>query len=200
MKLFNTLVRLMYEESKCGSRGAPIMTDEKLLFMALRSNDLNKINYIFEQLYKKYKPYVAFVSANYLKDTNDIDDIIQEVFMEFFENANKVKNSIKTYLSILAKNRSIDLYRKKQKIIINDSLINFNDILDYDYRHECLKDIIKDLKASLREIEVKIILLHLLEVKTFNEISKIVSMKEKTVKTCYYRALKKIKKGGKNDD
>ena len=60
--------------------------------------------------------------------------------------------------------------------------------------------IIKDLKASLREIEVKIILLHLLEVKTFNEISKIVSMKEKTVKTCYYRALKKIKKGGKNDD
>ena len=193
MKLFNTLVRLMYEETKCGSRGAPIMTDEKLLFKALRSNDLNKINYIFEQLYKKYKPYVAFVSANYLKDTNDIDDIIQEVFMEFFENANKVKNSIKTYLSILAKNRSIDLYRKKQKIIINDSLINFNDILDYDDRHEYLK-------ASLREIEVKIILLHLLEVKTFNEISKIVSMKEKTVKTCYYRALKKIKKGGKNDD
>ena len=47
MKLFNMLVRLMYEEIKCGSRGAPIMTDEKLLFKALRSNDLNKINYIF---------------------------------------------------------------------------------------------------------------------------------------------------------
>lgn len=60
-----------------------------------------------------------------------------------------------------------------EKIIINDSLINFNDILDYDDRYECLKDIIKDLKASLREIEVKIILLHLLEVKTFNKISKI---------------------------
>lgn len=200
MKLFNMLVRLMYEEIKCGSRGAPIMTDEKLLFKALRSNDLNKINYIFEQLYEKYKPYVAFVSANYLKDNNDIDDVIQEVFMEFFENADKIKISIKTYLSILAKNRSIDLYRKKQKIIINDSFINFNDILDCEDRHECLKDIINDLKLCLKEIEVKIILLHLLEVKTFNEISKIVSMKEKTVKTCYYRALKKIKKGGKNNE
>ena len=61
-------------------------------------------------------------------------------------------------------------------------------------------DIINDLKASLKEIEVKIILLHLLEIKTFNEISKIVSMKEKTVKTCYYRALNKYKKEAKNDD
>ena len=115
------------------------MTDEKLLVKVLRSNDLSKINYIFEQLYKKYKPYVAFVAANYLKDTNYIDDIIQEVFMEFFTNADKVKKSIKNYLCILAKNRAIDLYRRKQKIIFTSiSLRDDFKLLIISFKHSCL--------------------------------------------------------------
>ena len=173
------------------------MTDEKLLYKALESNNLNKINYTFECLYKKYKPYVAFVSANYLKDKNDIDDIIQDVFIEFFENASKVKSSIKSYLSLLAKNRSIDLLRKKQKVIyIEDALIDINVLSSKEERHPLLEDLINQLKQYLKEIKVKIILLHLLKAKTFKEISKIISIKEKTIKTIYYRSLKKLQKGG----
>lgn len=175
------------------------MTDEKKLNNALKSNDISEINSVFEYLYLKYKPYVAFVSANYLTNTCDIDDVIQEVFMEFFNNANKVKSSIKSYLAILAKNRSIDLYRKNKKIVIvEESVLDINNPPDnidlIKERHKSLDDLINDLKLCLTEVEVKIILLHLLEFETFKDIGVIVSMNEKTVKSCYYRALKKYEK------
>ena len=97
----------------------------------------------------------------------------------------------------MTKNRAIDLYRKNRKMLLSSDLyFNSNNIP----KHPLLEDVINELKLTLKAIEVKIILLHLLDDKTFKEIGDILSMKEKTVKSCYYRALKKFQGGGRNHE
>ena len=53
------------------------MNDEKRLINALKSNNRENIETVFEYIFNNYKSYVAFVASMYLKDRHDIDDIIQ---------------------------------------------------------------------------------------------------------------------------
>lgn len=59
------------------------MNDEKRLINALKSNNRENIETVFEYIFNNYKSYVAFVASMYLKDRHDIDDIIQDVLSDF---------------------------------------------------------------------------------------------------------------------
>ena len=171
------------------------MNDEKKLFKILKTNNETKILNYFDYLYMKYKPYVAVISSKYLNNSSDIDDVIQEVFIEFFNKADSVKSSIKGYLAVLTKNRSIDLIRKKNKITLVDyEIFEIDTIVNDNYVHRSLKETLNELKNVLSKQEVEIILLHLLDGLTFLDISNKININEKTVKTIYYRALKKFSK------
>ena len=170
------------------------MSDEKRLKIALRSGNLDIINSLFEELYNRYKGLVCFVIAKYVKIKEDIFDIAQDVFLDFFNNAEKVNSNIKFYLTTMAKNKAINHLKKYNKISIVDegNLDLLDDKLSSD--DYLFNDTIKVLKESLSSTEYEILILHLFNNYTFKEISIKLNSKEASVKTIYFRCLKKCRK------
>ncbi len=167
------------------------MSEEKKLKRVINSGNHFLINAFFEELYNKYKGLVFYVVSKYISVREDALDIVQDVFISFFNNANNIDNNIKSYLTITAKNKSLNFINKYNKI----SLVNVND-LDLIVEKDSVifwDNSLKILKNNLKEIEYKILILHILEDFTFCKISKSINMKESTVKSLYFRTLKKCR-------
>lgn len=147
----------------------------------------------FEKIYDEYRPVVAFIAATYLEDKTLVDDVIQEVFLNLFKNFNNVKN-IKSYLSVTTKNTAISFDKQNKRTIIVDTF----DSLAYEEmkNDNDLDFLLTELQEILSNREIDIIICHLIDGLSFKEIAKSLKIKEPTVKTTYYRALKKCKKGG----
>ena len=146
-----------------------------------------------KKIYCEFKGLVCFIIAKYVNVKEDVADLAQDVFLSFFNNADKVSSSIKYYLTTAAKNKALNYLNKNKKM----SLIEIDkiDLLDEKINNKdyLYFDIIKILKENLKELEYKIIILHLLDEYTFKDVAFRLSMKESSVKSLYFRALKKAK-------
>lgn len=172
------------------------MTDEKRLLRAIQSKRKDEPEVTFQYLYTKYKPLVRFVVAQYIKNEFDIEDITQETFVNFFNYAESVNSSIKTYLTVSAKNIAFNFLKKNRKLsyVDTDEIHNSNDAPSDYLSNDRFDELICDMKRVLSEEDVNIILLHLVDDIKFDDIALRLNQNVKTVKTKYYRALKKYKK------
>lgn len=171
------------------------MTDEKRLKRLLKWGSKESIEEFYEYLYNKYKPLLIFVASKYLDDFEDIKDVVQETFISFFNNLNKESKhtNIKSLLAITARNKSIDLLRKKKKIDII-SYEELDEVESYNYSsHYSYNDIIEDMKKVLSIEEINIIIKHLFYGESLVDISKELNININSVKSIYYRSIKKYK-------
>ena len=174
------------------------MTDEKRLLRAIQSERKEEPEVTFQYLYTKYKPLIYFVVAQYVRNDSDIEDITQETFINFFNRVESINSSIKTYLTVSAKNIAFNFLKKNQKLCyVNIDEITNSDVeysTDNYFPNERFDELIRDMKSVLSEEDVNIILLHLINDVKFEDIALQFNQNVKTVKTKYYRALKKYKK------
>lgn len=174
------------------------MTDERRLFMAIHSEREGEPEVTFQYLYAKYKPLVRFVVAQYIKNALDIEDITQDTFINFFNHVENIHSSIKTYLTVSAKNSAFNFLKKSSKVTyvnVDELSCSTDTFATYDqFANDRFVELINDMKRVVSEESVTIILLHLVEDATFEEIAMKLNQNVKTVKTKYYRALKKYKK------
>ena len=169
------------------------MTDERRLELAVHSVKPDEPKATFQYLYIKYRPLVSFLAARYLRDRADIDDVVQETFVHFFNHAKDVRTSVKSYLTATAKHLAFDLNKKNGKVVSMEEDMPSEKAVD-SYSNATFEAFIGDMKKILSEEDVQIILLHLVEDLTFGDVAKELGQNERTVKTKYYRALKKYKK------
>ena len=174
------------------------MTDEKRLIRAIRSTRKEEPEVTFRYIYTKYKPLVNFIVAQYIKNKLDIEDITQETFINFFNHVENIHSSIKSYLTVSAKNIAFNFLKKNKKVIYVDvnEPPNLSDVfVTYDqFANDSFVELINDMKRVVSEEDIQIILLHLIDDITFAEIALKLNKNIKTIKTKYYRALKKYKK------
>lgn len=174
------------------------MTDEKRLFKAINSDAKEEPQATFQYLYAKYKPLVSFVVARYVKNALDIEDITQETFINFFNHVENINSSIKTYLTASAKNSAFNFLKKSNKVTYVDldelPYLSGEVSVDDYFANDRFIELTNDMKKALSGEDVTIILWHLVDDATFDEIALKLNQNVKTVKTKYYRALKKYKK------
>ncbi len=151
----------------------------------------------FEEIYKKYSReiynYLLFLSCS----REDAEDILQDVFVKFwkmFDNLIKLEN-LRAYLFRMARNRFIDIKRKRKRFIeggIDEEIFNFQseDISEKIRK----KEFVRKLLSVLNEEEREIITLRFYEDMKFREISEITGMNENTLRVKYIRILEKLKK------
>lgn len=170
------------------------MTDEKRLFKMMNSNNPRSIDDALNDIYETYKPLLVFIASRYLNDTEDIKDVVQETFIEFFQHLHQEHKNIKAYLTIACKHHAIDVLRKKKHIqYMSEEEINA--LIDDDTRYQnTYSEMIHDLRCYLQEEEVNIIVFHLVDGLTFQEIAVKMYTNANTIKTRYYRALRKYQK------
>jgi len=100
--------------------------DERILYKKMKAGDINAFNQLFKLNYER------LVRMLYKKCYNQAlaEDIIQNVFIDFWTNKNKIEinNSVSAYLTTSTRNRYIDHFRKqktdskKEQAYINNSL------------------------------------------------------------------------------
>lgn len=152
---------------------------------------------MIEFLYNEYKTDVFRFALSIIKDIQDAQDIVGDVFCKASINLSQLRNpeKAKVWLLTVTKNLSIDFIRKRSVEIdfFNtsfDNQIECNDFYSYDYFQmiECLD-----------EIERKIVTLHIVNGLKHNEISKILSLSHSLIRKRYSRALEKIRIGLKGE-
>lgn len=168
------------------------MSEERRLISVIARGNTEEISKFFELVYTKYRGLVVFVIAKFVQDDDVVKDLVHDVFVHFFENASNVKTNIKSYLTSTAKNISLNYLRKKQKETEFDENLY---IINEKNTNPSYQEIIAYLLKYLNDEELKIMLLHLVDDYTFKEISERLNLKENTVKSIYFRALKKLKGG-----
>ena len=160
---------------------------------------MNK-NILYEKYYKEYKNLVGYVISLYVNKKEDIEDLIDEVFIEFFNNYKNIKINKKSYLTTISKNKAINFLKKNnlsEKNYQLDENSYFVPIETTNTEYYKLEDIMKKI---LDDLSIDIILKHINDDLSFKEIAKILNLKEATIKTKYYRGLKEINKYYKEHD
>lgn len=154
---------------------------------------MNK-NILYKKYYEDYKNLVAYIISLYINKKEDIEDLIDEVFIDFFKNYKNIKTNKKSYLTAISKNKAINFVKKNNLFETNYNLDEnsfFVPIETTNIEYYKLQDIMKKI---LDDLSIDIILKHINDDLSFKEIANILGLKETTIKTKYYRGLKEINK------
>ena len=102
------------------------MVIEKKLKKAIKSKNINIIDSVFEEIYIEYFNLITYIISKNVKNRNDVEELTDDVFMNFYTSCNKQDiNNIKYYLVQTAKNISLNFLRKKNvQFEYNEDYIN----------------------------------------------------------------------------
>lgn len=144
-------------------------------------------------LYEETKTAVYGFALSILKNSMDAEDIMQEVYLKIYENADKYEKQGKPLAWILTITKNLSYLKIKNNKKVE---VNIKEIEDVDQ-----KEIIDENKMILNlafkcltDEERNIIILHSNSGFKHREISKILEMPLSTVLSKYNRAMKKLKK------
>ena len=156
-----------------------------------------------------YKKYCKCVYNFLYKLTNDIElseELTQETFYTAIKKINTLnkKESIRTWLYQIAKNKWKDYLKKNKKANIDlDENTVENLVANYDIEEDMLaKDNIIEFYKKIHMLDIdtrEIIYLKIIRNFTFKEISQILGKNEEWARTKFYRGKLKLKESLKDE-
>lgn len=147
----------------------------------------------FDFVYKEYAKELLQIAYGYTKNKEDSIDIMQNAYVAVLESNKRFESNehIKYFLIRVTINESINFvksYSKKKVVYNNDIIMNISetkkDELPYD---------ISEIVSTLQDKYKTIIVLYYYDSMKIKDISKILKMKESTVKKRLERARNLIK-------
>lgn len=154
----------------------------------------------YTKLYNIYKPKLLLVIKKYFKDIDTVNEVLQETFIKVYQKINNYSDtgSFENWLIIIAKNTSIDYFRKyKYNLELDDNNIHL--IFNPEYEKQLEDDIdvnlnlIKESINQLTPAYKKVFNLYVMQDYKHNEISEILGISEGSSKSNFFRAKNKIK-------
>ncbi len=176
------------------------MEDPKALVEKISAGDTKAFQILIEQ----YQRLVSHIVFRMIRQSNDREDICQEVFIQVYQNLGnfKFESKLSTWIARIAYNRCIN-YLEKKKTPLFDDLSSVEETLETFPGDQAQPDDTAetaDLSSRL-QIEIErmpiqfrtILTLYHLEEMKYNEIAEILQLPEGTVKNYLFRARKKLK-------
>ena len=154
---------------------------------------------VFEELIRRYKNLVYSVIWRMVNDSEETNDLAQEVFIKVFKNLNKYQPEYKfsTWIIRIATNHVIDFRRKKKATTVNiDEMIyepSSEETPESNYlRKEKIK-LVNDALNSLPDMyKIPMVLYHQQDL-SYQEIADTLSIPLSKVKNRIFRARKMLK-------
>lgn len=162
----------------------------KEIFIELKKGNTTPI----EKLYKNYNKLIYGIAYSILKQKEDSEDIVQNIFSKISQiDKNKLPtNKEASWLYTLTQNETITFLRKKRNNIdieniyeIEDANNEINNIID--------KVQFNKLICKLNEKEKQIISLKIISNLSFEEIGKLLNEPIGTIKWRYYKSINNLK-------
>ncbi|WP_455423519.1 RNA polymerase sigma factor [Aquimarina mytili] len=164
------------------------------------------MNTAFSQLVSLYKQRLYWHIRNMVKNHDDTDDILQNVFIKVYKNIKKFKGDSKLYswLYRIATNESITFLNQKAKKynITNEELsIQLVQNLEADvyYEGDQIQLKLQNAIALLPQKQQQVFNMKYFQELKYKEISEILETSEGALKASYHLATKKIEEFLKND-
>jgi len=133
-------------------------------------------------------------SLKYLKNTEDANDIVQDVFEKLWKNRKKVDvEKAKAWLFTCAHNALINLIKKNSRMSYRENMVSTDVAASHSQNLE-MKEVIDKSLAMLPPVQKSIILLRDLEGYNYKEIGDMLELSEAQVKVYLFRARNKVKK------
>lgn len=173
-------------------------TDVELVKLTLQ--DPNNYLYLMKKYENPLKRYISRIS-NFSKE--DIEDVLQEVFITVYKNLNSYNPSFKfsSWIYRITHNKTINFYKAKKPhtnyIDLEDKEILDVILVDKDVALEVHDELEKEyVLAEITKLDKKyksVLVLRYVEGKDYNEISDILQIPVNTVGTLINRAKKILK-------
>ena len=158
----------------------------------------NREEYAFDIVVEEYKDLLYAVIYKFLFSKEDTEDVLIDVFQKLWDKADIVKadkDQFRSWIITMAYNETRNFLRKKK---MEDKLFysNVEAVLEaYSDANSILSSIcLADMQRFMTEEEYKILIYKDIKKMNFSEISKIMNISDKTVKTYYVHAKKIAKK------
>lgn len=155
---------------------------------------------LFETIYTKYEDDIFRKIHKILKNQRDAEDVAQETWMYVLEHIDifrkKTDCSIKAYIFSVAKNKSIDLIRKRSKeeklLCEFDEADRADESIMFELCAEQSDGSVLTAIMELGEPYSSVLTYYYLHGHTLKEIAKIMKLKESTVGSRLTRGRKKL--------
>jgi RNA polymerase sigma-70 factor (ECF subfamily) len=157
--------------------------------------------FAFDLIYNKYSKKLYKFGYSLLKSHEETENLVQDVFLNLWENRNKVEkdSSIKSYIFAITYNSAISILRKKAMEskfveylkslqIINEKPVN----MELEYTE--LTNKINEIVYALPQRQKEVYLLHKVEALKYSEIAVLLDISVNTIENHMSRALKTIRK------
>lgn len=141
----------------------------------------------FDLIYETYFDRIFNKIRSMVSNTQDAEDIAQEVFVAVYKNLGKFNNksSIYTWIYKITLSKVYDFFRKRKKEFNLDY-----EFIDVSYEQSDNNILLKERLSVIKEEERKIVLLHNIYGYKFREIGKYLNIQLSTVKSKYYKSIK----------
>ena len=145
-------------------------------------------------LFRNYYRPLCLYALHYLKNVNDVEDVVQDCFLRMIE-ANEELHTPRAWLYTTVRNRCIDLLRRRNPLPIDiqpedlDGQISDEEAQERSFREAQLWEAIDELPTRCREV----FLLAKRDGLTYREIAQRLELSEKTVEHQVSKALKRLR-------
>lgn len=166
----------------------------------------------FIAIYRRYFQLLYAYGHQFTKDTNLVEDCIQELFIELRARRERLKdtNSIKFYLFKALRNRILRQLSRKKMLPFNEELMDgYNFEINLSHEHKMIHaQLDREVKQTLNDVvnrltirQREIILYYFYEKLSYAEIADIMNLsKPKFARDLLYRAIASIKVEMKNSN
>lgn len=173
-----------------------VMPDiDSQFWVAVQEND----PFAFERIFRKYYKALCGYVLGILGDEGQAEDVVQEVFIYFWEHREelKVENSVRAYLYTSVRHRALKLLQKQALIQKHSSkLTEFVEYMlstEYTFEEEKAISKIKEVLQKLPQQCLKVFLMSNLEEKKYSEIADELGISINTVKSHITKAYRMIR-------
>jgi RNA polymerase sigma-70 factor, ECF subfamily len=184
----------MYREMGLVNASFQSSQDDSTLLAQVRRGDENAMASLFD----RYSRVVYSVALRVLRDPASAEDILQEVFMQIWRNPEAfiaVRGSLGGWLTVVARNRSIDALRRKRPVeTINDMSLASQYDLAREAERNTMVERARAVLAKLPTDQRKTLEMAFFDGLTHSEIAEMTGDPLGTVKTRIRSALMALRK------
>lgn len=158
---------------------------DRLLIDRAVAGDEKAYSLLYNTYYRRLKMFVK----GFIRDTNNIDDVVQETFAQAFRYLPHFRgdSAFFTWLCTIAKNTIYKMKPQAQKV--SDNVISEDTPEKHIMNFEMLTEWLEDMS----EIQRMAVNLHYIHGLTAKEITSIIPMKRRAISTMLWRAKQKLK-------
>ena len=169
---------------------------EEEIIVKLKTGDENCVRMMFDNYYHA----LCFYALKYLDSMEDAEDVVQNVFIAFWENkqGSFFEGSIRSYLYAAVSKSALKFLKRNGRVLFDDIESHVNQLLEEVTLYEdddlrklklVLKREIEKLPEKSREVFDAIVLENL----SYKQVAERYQISVNTVKTHYSNALKKLR-------